>query len=615
MKSKIIAAALIFFLAFTARLIYLEQIKGNILFANPASDSGDYHFSGMRLAGWAVTDDSGYEHLRVPFYDNFLKVLYKWGMPDIYFACLVQCFIGSLSCCLIYLLGMTVFDRRAGILAGVTGALYWPFIAFAAKTLPVNLAVFFGLLAALAVYAFFESGNRAWGYAAGIFLAAACLSRPNFLLLAPFVFLNVLVYFMGKGGKKKGLLYSLTFLIGFLFVLGVAGAADHSGRKEFIPVQKNYAVTAYMGTDIEILREMRPGSSWRGKMRELLERGLVSGKERDLYWVEEIRKRITVDPAGYIRGFILKIYILLNRYEFAPYESINYFRAASRFLSMPLPDFGWVASLTILGMVFSLTRPRGRAMTLFIFTAVYFLSLLPFPPLARYRLPLVPFALVFAANCAVNIFDDVRGKRLKELAVTAALLLPLLVLTNTTPAKERLDGFGREYYHEGMAYLVEGDTAKALESLNKALRADPCDADIYEGLGDVYMKRNEPGLAQACYENALEVEPAFPEALEKLGVTYARQGDIEKAMSIFNRVLAAFPTENASTHINLAACYFETGDKENARKELERALSIDPGNFQALYRLTVLYEETGDPRAPAFRARLDQITERAAGVK
>jgi Tfp pilus assembly protein PilF len=166
-----------------------------------------------------------------------------------------------------------------------------------------------------------------------------------------------------------------------------------------------------------------------------------------------------------------------------------------------------------------------------------------------------------------------------------------------------------------MAYLAEGDTAKALESLNKALHADRCDADIYEGLGDVYMKRNEPDIARACYESALEIDPDFPEALEKLGVVFARQGDIEKARSIFNRVLADFPTENASTHINLAACYSETGDKESARKELERALEVDPDSFQAFYRLTILYEEMGDPRAPVFRARLDQVMKRAKGIK
>ncbi len=615
MRSRIIAVTIIFFLAFAARFIYLEQVKDSVLFTNPVSDSKDYHFSGMRLAGWTVTNDSGYEYLRVPFYDNFLKILYKWGIPDIYFACLVQCFIGSLSCCLIYLLGMTVFDKRAGILAGVTGAFYWPLIAFAAKTLPVNLAVFFGLLAALAVYAFFESGNRTWGYAAGVFLAFACLARPNFLLLVPFVFLNVLLYFTVKRGKEKGPWHSIAFLTGVLLVLGVAGAIDRSGRQELIPVQKNYAVTAYMGTDIEIVREMRPGSSWRGKMRELLERGLVSRKERDLYWLEEIRKRITADPAGYVRGFVLKIYILLNRHEFAPYENINYFRAASPFLSLPLPDFGWVAPLAILGMVFSLTRAGGRSMTLFIFTAVYFLSLLPFPPLARYRLPLVPFAMVFAAGCAVNMFDDIREKRGRELFLAVILLLPLFVLTNATPMKGRLNGFGREYYYEGMAYLAEGDAAKALESLNKALRADPCDADIYEGLGDVYMKRDEPDLARVCYGNALEIDPDFAEALEKLGVVYAREGDIQKAMGIFKRVLSSFPPEKASTRINLAICYMETGDKESARKELERALTVDPDSFQAFYRLTILYEETGDPRAPVFRARLDQVIKRAGGIK
>ncbi|MGB2650769.1 MAG: tetratricopeptide repeat protein [Candidatus Omnitrophota bacterium] len=607
MKTKLLIIIAIFFLALAVRVIYLGEMQKEVLFSQPFADSGDYHFSGMQTAGWAVTESEGYGYMRIPLYDNFLGVLYKWGIPHIFFACLVQAVIGALSCSLIYLLGRMVFGRKVGILSGVAAALYWPFIAVTAKTLPVNLAILFGIATLLSVFFFIKEEKKAWGYLSGIFLALACMTRPNFLLLFPVFLLWLGVVFYKRETTGKALLRAATFFLGFFVVMAIAGALDYSGRKEFIPVQKNYAVTAYMGTDLDLVEKMRPGSSWKARMRELLEKDLVSRTERDSYWLGQIKESITKDPAGFTQNCLKKMFLVLNRYEFSPYEYINYFRSRSRLLSLPLPDFGWVAAFAILGMAVSFTRDRRKMMPLFIFACVYMLSLLPFPPLFRYRLPVVPVFIIFAAYCVMEVLGYIKERRWAKLSYCTAVLVPLFLMTNITPMAPQLETYSRPYYREGRAYLARGNVNGALARLKAALYMHPDDADIYEALGDTYLKLGDLGRARASYESALRIENRFPEAMEKLAIVYAQEGDLDKAVNILQSVLADFPTETAATHINLAACYSKMGDTDSAKEELEKALSLDPGNIQALYLLTELYESTGDPRAAEFRKKLNGI--------
>jgi Tfp pilus assembly protein PilF len=258
-------------------------------------------------------------------------------------------------------------------------------------------------------------------------------------------------------------------------------------------------------------------------------------------------------------------------------------------------------------MAVSFTRDRRKMMPLFIFACVYMISLLPFPPLFRYRLPVVPVFIIFAAYCVTEVLGHIKEHRWGKLSYCMAVLVPLFLMTNITPMAPQLETYSRPYYREGRAYLARGNVNGALARLKAALYMHPDDADIYEALGDTYLKLGDLGRARASYESALRIENRFPEAMEKLAIVYAQKGDLDKAVKILQSVLADFPTETAATHINLAACYSKMGDTDSAKEELEKALSLDPGNIQALYLLTELYESTGDPRAAAFRRQLNNI--------
>jgi len=203
---------LIFFLAFAARLLYLEQIKDDSLFYYPISDSGSYDTGGFLTAQGTITETYISGLNRVPFYRLILSCIYKTGGYNLYLARFIQAILGAFSSCLIYILANLMFNRRAGLISGVIASLYWPFIAFGAKFLPVNLAIFFSLLTVFTACKFLAERRMPWVFVSGVFLGLSCLSRSNILLFVPVLFLWVLLYFRKADGAKKGVLYSLIFL-------------------------------------------------------------------------------------------------------------------------------------------------------------------------------------------------------------------------------------------------------------------------------------------------------------------------------------------------------------------------------------------------------------------
>jgi len=607
MKKNIRLCALIFFLALAVRVFYLEQIRGDFLFHHPIVDSGAYDQSSAK-ASQARSADEGLRGLRrIPLYRSFLTRIYKTVGHNVYFTRFAQSIIGSLSCVLIFLLGHSVFNDRVGAISGIIAAIYWPFVAFGAKFLPVNLAIIFSILTVLSLVRFQKKNNILWLALAGICLALSAMSRANILLLFPVFALWLLVRSAGKIKIPTRLLSVFVLSLCFILVLSPVLLKFYSVRKEVMPVQDNYGVGVYFGSDLEMVRT-RPGSSWRRLMMELLDKDLTQINERNLYFLSKTMELITTRPLYFATNFFKKIYILLNYYEFSPRENINYFRGKSKFLSLPFLNFGSIAAFSILGMVFARKKSEFTAGPLYLFALAYFVSVLPFMPLARYRLPIVPFVIVFASFCIVHVIELYGRMSRQEKAAFISLFLPLFILTNTNVFHEYLNSFSRPYYHEGLAYYKHShDSALALEYLRKSLFMRPDDPDVYETMGNIYLYNDELKKAEVSYRRALMLERRFPEVMNNLGIVYAKRGELERAKSIFREVLFLSPVESVKARINLGGIYFMEKNYRQAETEYKRALFLDPDNLQALYRLALVYDQTESTKATTIRKRYNKI--------
>ena len=142
--------------------------------------------------------------------------------------------------------------------------------------------------------------------------------------------------------------------------------------------------------------------------------------------------------------------------------------------------------------------------------------------------------------------------------------------------------------------LARGQTARAIEHLERALAVGPPAWDIHYNLATAYRDAGNPERAEEhlsqrggdppeppdplmrAYESLLR----SPRAYETRGVAAMQDGRTAEAVEIFREGLAQTP-DDASLHQQLGSALFANGDANGAAEELEAALRLDPTQARA----------------------------------
>ena len=81
--------------------------------------------------------------------------------------------------------------------------------------------------------------------------------------------------------------------------------------------------------------------------------------------------------------------------------------------------FGWLAPFGLLGFLLATRRVRSL-FPLWIFLPVYTVSVVAYFVCARFRVPVLPVLMIFAAYAAVHLVDALRARRWSNVALSAA---------------------------------------------------------------------------------------------------------------------------------------------------------------------------------------------------
>jgi Flp pilus assembly protein TadD len=241
-------------------------------------------------------------------------------------------------------------------------------------------------------------------------------------------------------------------------------------------------------------------------------------------------------------------------------------------VTLPGIYFGVVAALALPAIVLGWkVAPAGRWVTFAI--VLQMLALLPVFTTERYRLPVVPGLLIFAAFGLVTFFHNVVDGKFRPILSYATLLAVSTVLVSWPQRNPSL--WALDAYNSGWQALESNNLALAEKKLAVAYAYVPDNSETLFALGNLRLAQQKSDEALAFYSAVLSIDPRHKGALNNLGVIALDARDYANAESCFRRAAETEPA-NAKTHFLLAKTLLGKGDRKAAQTEIDAALRLKP---------------------------------------
>ncbi|MFW3174746.1 tetratricopeptide repeat protein [Xanthomonas phaseoli] len=151
------------------------------------------------------------------------------------------------------------------------------------------------------------------------------------------------------------------------------------------------------------------------------------------------------------------------------------------------------------------------------------------------------------------------------------------------------------------AARARGDLAQARQLLEQAVQLLPNEPAGHVALGDV-QAAGDPVAAEASYRKALSRDADNAGALQGLVGLYSRQGRLQEASALFDRLPAAERAKSGGqallrSNVQRARArqFLDGGDAVSAQTELEAAMVERPGDAWIRLDLARLYQQAGRP--------------------
>lgn len=139
---------------------------------------------------------------------------------------------------------------------------------------------------------------------------------------------------------------------------------------------------------------------------------------------------------------------------------------------------------------------------------------------------------------------------------------------------------------------VPGATHEAEEYLRKAVRERPDDATVLTALGFVEQQQGKDKEARELYERALRINPLANDAATNLGTLEAKSGNVKKAVELWQGAFERVPYRSP-VGINLAIAFCTAGQRDEAKRYVDRVLEFNPDNAAAQNLRNRLHEPSG----------------------
>lgn len=563
--------------ALVLRLVYLAELRGSPFASLLIGDSLQFDVLARRIVAgdWSGTD----VFYQAQMYPYFLAAAYSIAGFDAFAVRVMQACLGAASCLLLAVAGRHFFDPRTGLIAGGLLALYPAAIFFDGLIQKSSPDLFLMSILLVGIGACLETPRRGWIVALGVVVGLLAWNRENARVLYP-VIAGWLVLQHRNQPIARRLQLVLLFTLGTAAILGPIALRNFRISGELLLTTSQFGPNFYIGNHAGASGGYEPLVPGRGNAlyeREDAVRIAESAAGRPLtpsevsgYWRDRAFSDIRQDPAGWLRLLAKKTWLTLSAGEPLDTESLEAYTSFSRLLRwLRWWNFGAVMALAVFGAWMTRRRWRQYAVLYAIF-AVMAVSVIAFFVFARYRYPLVPVAMLFAAAGVASLLR-VRVMPPREWLPAAGAAVAILVLLHvpiTTSADETFVNYGTEL-------LRQGRPADAIPLLREAVRRDPDHPRAHLDLALALQQTNQDAVA--AFDAAIRLTPNAVEAHAGRAIALHRQGRLNEALESYGTAAALKP-DAVEILSNYGVALAEAGRSQEALAVLERGVALQPRN-------------------------------------
>jgi len=497
-----------------SRGLHLASLTGVPIFYYPVVDARWHHVWAGLVSRGDLTAYSPY--FRAPLYPWSLGLVYRFFSQDVLIGSMLSMFLGVLGAFVLYRIALRKLPWGWAFATGLIWALWGTDVFYSSTLLITTMYTTLLLLSFLLL----DSGRKLSGW---FILGLTCIARPSALLLLPAAFtlcrprlkgiiafvLPVLAVWIVNisGGDVLNVISSqggINFYIGngpeadgYTAFATLPGGSDPAGNE--MPYSDN--IQAAAGYDL-------PGN-WTGSR--------ISSE-----WTLRTMSHMLRAPA---ETFLLtgrKLLFLMSPLEIPSNYDPYYYLAFSpvlRLLLHPGPvALPFLLLWALLPGAILAGKLRKEEFLLLLWAGILLLGVLLFFVTARFRLPAVPFLLLFLM---VRVSRNARRSVLLcPVGIAAGIALSLF-----TGGTVRSGGVNMPFF-DGLAHVEAGDLDGAESLFEEAIsrassRTDGIDlnrSDAMYNLGVIAARTGRPEDARSWWSATLEYNPDFLPAREALSL-------------------------------------------------------------------------------------------------
>lgn len=614
-------------------MMSLHQIRDLGFMNHTISDGRVYEDCARAIASgqWACPR----EFVHAPLYGYFLAGLRFLAATkgivadDLHFPRGTQLVLGAFSCLLLYRAMSRWFSARVGLVAALMLALYPPAIFFDLLIQKASLGMFLVVAMLWAMTLWRERPTVTRAMLCGLLTGLLIHVQQALLLAAPIV-----PAFLWFGRRAPQTPHVPPRRVGNA-AFGIAGAAaialvlapwvirNRVVIGEWVLTTPNLGQNFAMGNDpsgrgtYQSLRLGRGSGEyeqreWTRAAERALGRSLSPSEVSDYYFDQAV-ERIRENPDGWAKLLARKVLMTLGAAEWMDAEDYYVYTEHSSVLRWldRFFHFGVLLPLATIGVFLTIHRVR-ELWPLHLWVLATAVTLVAFVVFGRYRFPMIPVLIGFAAAGVVLALQAVSkratygpGEPSRDRAIFACLFGFSISLISSFEQAEHRRPSSIGLANHATALAATGHMNEALRDARRAVTVDASSADAWLIQADIQRRSGQLDEALASADRAAALAPAEAAPRRARAAVLIDAGRLDEAESFYRKALE-LDNRDSLARAGLAGVLARTGRAIEAIPMFEQALAEEPEmvDGRVNYGNALLELGRADDAAAAYRAAL-----------